>query len=114
MTEPKVGKAMRGVIFSRSGEGKQSAAAARNGHQRGIKNGRAQDQDRDDPRRKQIRVFQTKLQAERGHQESQEHRAAIAHENFRRFEIPAEKASSGAEYGSGQYGYQCLAVEVSK
>ena len=44
----------------------------------------------------------TYFQAERGHQETEQHGAAIAHKNFRGIEIPAQKAERGAQYGGGR------------
>jgi hypothetical protein len=52
------------------------------------------------------------FQAKSSHQESQEHCAAVTHENLGRFEIPAEKSSSRAENCRGKDGYQRLAIEV--
>ena len=59
-------------------------------------------------------VFEAELQAERGHQEAEEHRAAVAHEDFGGLEIPAEEAGGAAEDRRGQRGDQCLAVEVGE
>jgi hypothetical protein len=49
MTEAEVGQAMSGVILARRGKRQKAATRARNGHQRGIKNGDAQNENRDEP-----------------------------------------------------------------
>ena len=46
--------------------------------------------------------------------EAEKHGAAVAHENFRGLEIPAQEAGRAAEDRCGQSGYQCLAVQVGE
>ena len=52
------------------------------------------------------------FQPQRGHQESQKHRAAIAHENFGGIEIPAEKTQRGAQRCGRQRANERLAIQA--
>ncbi len=61
-----------------------------------------------------IGILQAQLQPQSGHQEAEKHRAAIAHENLRGLEIPAQKPGGGAQNGGGQRGNQRLAVQISE
>src|ERR1700722_7689861 len=102
------------MVFSRCSEREQTAARAGEGDERGVKNGGAEDEDRSEPGGQRGRMVQAELQGQGGHQETEEHRAAIAHENLSGFEIPAEETGGGAQDGSCQRGHQGLAVEVSE
>src|ERR1700722_1073239 len=57
-------------------------------------------------------MFEAELQTERGHQETEEHGAAVAHEDFGRLEIPAQEAGGAAQNCCGEGRDQCLTVEV--
>src|SRR5580658_753030 len=61
-----------------------------------------------------VGLIEPQLQPECSHQESEEHRPAVAHENLGGFEVPAQKPRSSAEDGGRQCGDQGLAVQVGK
>jgi len=98
LAQSEIGEAMSGVVFPGSRKGKQAAAQARNGNQRGIENGHAENQQGRQPPRDVIRLFKTQLEAERSHQEAKKHCAAIAHEDFGGLEIPAKEPCGGPEH----------------
>jgi len=114
VAEPEVREAMRGVVLARRSERKQSAAAARDGNESGIEDRDAEDQDRHEPSEREAHTFGADLQAESGHQKTEEHRAAIAHEDFGRIEIPAQEAQRGAKHGRAEGANEHLPVEAGR
>src|SRR5882724_1251237 len=114
VAKTKIGKAVGGVILAWRGKRQQATARAGNRHEGCVEDCHAQDQNRCEPGGKMTGVFQAEFQAESCHQVTEKHGAAIAHENLRRLEIPAEKPSGGAENGGSKSGDQCLAVQVGE
>src|SRR6266481_9171603 len=114
VAKTKIGKTVGGVILAWRGKRQQAAARAGNRHEGCVEDGHAQDQNRCEPGGKMTGVFQAEFQAESCHQVTEKHGAAIAHENFRRLEIPAEKPSGSAENGGSKSGDQRLAVQVGE
>src|SRR5215472_8110011 len=112
MTKAEICQPVGGMVFAGCRKRQQPSPSTRDGYQRGIKNGRTQDQDGSQPTGKMGCIFQTQLQTQGGHQESQEHRAAITHENPGRLEIPAQKSGSGPENSRRQDGDQNLSVHI--
>src|SRR5450432_1717502 len=96
------------MILARRGKGEQAAAGARNCHQRGVENGGTQNQYRREKIGERSGVFDAKFQRQRGHQKSQEHGSAIAHENLGGLKIPAKKSGGGAKDRGSQRGNQSL------
>ena len=110
MAEAQVGEAVGGVVFAWRGEGEQAAAGAGDRDQGGVKDRNAENQHRNQPSVRELRAVRADFQAERGHEESQEHRPAIAHENFGGIEIPAQKTERGAERSSAERADESLTV----
>ena len=102
MAQAQVREAVGGVVFAWRGEGQQAAAGAGDGDQSSVKDRDAENQDGHQPRVRELRPVRADFQAERGHQETEKHRAAIAHENFGGIEIPAQETERGAESGSAE------------
>src|SRR5271155_2464705 len=102
MPQPEIRKPVRGVVLAGRSEGQQPAPRPRNGDERGVKNRYAENQHRNKPCVREQRLVRTNFQPERGHQKTEEHRAAVTHKNFRRIEIPAQKSERGAERGRGE------------
>src|SRR3984885_7262573 len=109
---------MSGVILAGRRERQQTAARPGNGNERGVENRNAKNENRNKPRQGQMRNRQirsrTQLQAERGHQEAQKHRAAVAHEDFSGIEIPDKKSQRGAKGRSPKSADERLAVEARR
>src|SRR5260370_6816571 len=82
------------MIFSRRRKRQQSSSRSGDRNQSRIENSDAENQQRSQKSRRMVSGAQSQLQSQRRHQETQEHRSAIAHENLRRFEIPAHKTHS--------------------
>ena len=114
MAQAQIRKAVRGVVLAGRSEGQQAAARARNGDERGVKNRHAQNEHGNQPCVREKRAVGTNFQPERGHQETEEHRAAVAHKNFRGIEIPAQKTKRGAQRGGGKSGNHGLPVGVRR
>src|SRR5271156_4271060 len=102
MSQAQIREAGRGVVLAGRSEGQQPAPRPRNGDERGVKNRYAENQHRNKPCVREQRLVRTNFQPERGHQKTEEHRAAVTHKNFRRIEIPAQKSERGAERGRGE------------
>src|ERR1700728_3534293 len=112
MAEAEIGKAVRGVVLARRSERDEAAAGTGDRDESGVEDRDAEDQHGNEPRGREMRrTFGTDFQAERGHQESEEHGATIAHENFRRIEIPDQETESGAESGGRQRADHRLPIE---
>src|SRR5580704_8660241 len=114
MAQAEIRKAVRGVVLAGRSEGQQAAARARNGDERGVKNRYAENEHGNQPCMREKRAVGTDFQPERGHQETEEHGAAVAHKNFRGIEIPAQKTKRGAERGGGKSGNHGLTVGVRR
>src|SRR5271157_1117153 len=113
LPQAKVSQAVGGVVFARRGKRKQAATRAGDGDERGVKNRGAEDKDGGQPTGGRGGMFEPEFQRECGHQKSQEHRAAIAHENLGRLEIPAQETSRRTQDRRCKRGDKCLAVQVS-
>src|SRR5215472_6841663 len=59
-------------------------------------------------------IFDAQLETQGGHQESQEHRATVAHENFGGLKIPTQESGGGSEDRGSQDGDQRLLVKVGE
>src|SRR5215469_5620588 len=64
-----------------------------------MEDGDAENQHRDKPTEWKLRTLGANLQAQSSHEEAQKHGPAIAHENFRGIEVPAQKPESSTERG---------------
>lgn len=114
MTEAEIGKTVSGMVFARSGKREKTAARARNSDQSGVEDGDSQNQKGNQPGGNMVAVSEAQLQSEGGHQESEEHGAAIAHENFGRLEIPTKKTGRRAEDGGRERGDESLAIQIGE
>src|SRR5712664_2937610 len=85
------------MIFSGRRKRQQSPPRPGDRHQCRIENSDAENQQRSQERRRMVPGAQSQLQSQRRHQETQEHRSAVAHENLRRLEVPAQKAGCRAK-----------------
>src|ERR1700733_9518737 len=112
MAEAEIGKAVRGVVLARRSERDEAAAGTGDRDERRIEDRGAEDEHGNKPGGREMRrTFGPDFQAERGHQESEEHGAAIAHENFRGIKVPDQETESGAESGGRQRADHRLPIE---
>src|SRR5271167_4242355 len=112
MTQSQVGETMSGMVLSGRGERQQSTARAGNRDERGIEYRHAKNQDGNQPGGGEMRSLRTNLQSERGHQKTQKHGAAIAHEDLGGIEIPAQEPQRGPQNGGGESADHGLPVET--
>src|SRR5580704_10281202 len=97
MSQSEIRQAMRSVVFARRGKRQEAASRARYCNERSVEDRDAQNQQRSEPGGNVVGLLEAQLQPERGHQESQEHGPAVAHENLGWLEIPAQKARCRSE-----------------
>src|SRR5579863_2393054 len=114
MTKTKIGQPVSGVVFAGRGEREQAAPRTRDRYQRRIENCYSENKQRSEPTGDVVGLIKPELESKRGHEESQEHRAAVTHENLRRFEVPTKETCRGTEDSSRERGDQSLSIQVSK
>src|ERR1700722_8091615 len=114
MTQSQISQPMSGMVLARRRKRQQAATRARNRDECRVENGHTQNQQRSEPRGDVVGPLESQLQRKRGHQESQEHGTAIAHENLGGLEVPAQKASCCTKNRSRQSRHQRLPIQVGE
>src|SRR5580700_6385728 len=114
MSQAQIRQPMSGMVLARRGKRQQAATRARNRDESRVENGYSQYQQRSEPRGDVVGLLESQLQPQRGHQESQEHGTAIAHENFGWLEVPAQKTRCCTKNSGRQSRHQRLPIQVSE
>src|SRR5579864_6914479 len=100
---------MRGVILARRCKRQKSSTRTRDDDERRVEYRDSENENWRKPIGGRIPGRETELEAQGRHEETEEHRAAITHENSRWREIPAQKTECSAEARGCQSAYNGLA-----
>ena len=111
LAETQISKAMRHVVLARGGEGQETAPGTRNDDQGGVENRYAENQDWEKQVGRKMWRDGSQFQTEGRHEEAEQHRAAVPHEDSRWSEIPAQKTESRAHTGGRKCANHQLTID---